>query len=234
LEPDAATPSPSKLLESQNLKYTILEQTQATSAQLTLGATGGCNGVASVTASLNKPLASTLQLNQRVIEISSEFISGTRFRADCVDRGGATPMLGYNFKLWPEVPANKLPDGFDEEKYKGTLCTVSPNFKANWRVTRQDVICKYELKVKRHACELVLVAKKPKMWGLGKQKLSCACNKILQTYMVTLYINHNMSNIATLAESERTLWKDNPKNKLVGLGVHPSNPAFDEASSGTQ
>jgi hypothetical protein len=52
--------------------------------------------------------------------------------------------------------------------------------------------------------------------------------------MVTLYINHNMSNIATLAEFERPLWKDNPKNKLVGLGVHPSSPTFDEASSSTQ
>jgi len=143
-------------------------------------------------------------------------------------------MLGYNFKLWPEVPTNKLPDGFDEEKYKGTLCTVSPNFKANWRVTRQDVICKYELKVKRHACELVLVAKKPKMWGLGKQKLSCACNKILQTYMVTLCILVILLLMKLPLALSNTLCKHNPKNELVGLGVHPSNPAFDEASSGTQ
>jgi hypothetical protein len=43
-----------------------------------------------------------------------------------------------------------------------------------------------------------------------------------------------MSNIETLAEFERPLWKDNPKNELVGLGVHPSSPASDEASSSTE
>ncbi|CAM6038164.1 unnamed protein product [Sphagnum compactum] len=228
LEPDAATPSPSELLGSQNLKDTILEQTQANPAQLTLGMGGGVPGIAS--AKVTTLLASSSKLCQRGTEMPHEFISGTRFRAYRVDRGGARPMLGYYFKLSPDVPTDKLPDGSDED----TLCTVSPNFKANWRVKRQDVICEYELKVKRHACELVLVAGKRKIWELWKQKLSCACNKMLQTYMVTLYINHNMSNIATLAESERTLWKDNPKNKLVGLGVHPSSPAFDEASSSTQ
>jgi hypothetical protein len=87
--------------------------------------------------------------------------------------------------------------------------------------------------VKRHACELVLVAGKRKTWG-WKRNLSCDCNEMLQTYRVTLYINHDMSNIETLAEFQRPLCEDNPKNKLVGLGVPPSSPASGEASSSTQ
>ncbi len=234
LEPDAATPSKSELLGSQILKTTYMEQEQANPFQLTVEATGGAPGIASVKGSVTKPLASTSKLYQRVTEMAHEFISGTRFRANRADKGGPTPKSRYMFKLWPKVPTNKLPNGSDEEKHKGMLCTVSPNFKANWSVMRQD-ICKYELKVKRHACELVLVAGKPKTWwGRGKQNLSCDCNKMLQTYRVTLYINHDMSNIETLAEFERPLWKDNPKNKLVGLGVPPSSPASDEASSSTQ
>ncbi|CAK9265621.1 unnamed protein product [Sphagnum jensenii] len=213
----------------QILKTTYMEQEQANPFQLIVEATGGAPGIASVKGSVTKPLASTSKLYQRVTEMAHEFISGTRFRANCADKGGPTPKSRYMFKLWPKVPTNKLPNGSDEEKHKGMLCTVSPNFKANWSMMRQD-ICKYGLKVKRHACELVLVAGKPKTWwGRGKQNLSCDCNKMLQTYRVTLYINHDMSNIETLAEFERPLWKDNPKNKLVGLGVHPSSPASDEA-----
>jgi hypothetical protein len=108
-------------------------------------------------------------------------------------------MLGYNFKLWAEVPENKLPDLSHKEKYKGMFGTVSPHCTANWSPLNESV-CEYELKVERHARALVLVAEKPKTWWKAKQNLSCVCNEMLQTYRVTLYINHNMSVIETLAE----------------------------------
>ncbi|CAN5962999.1 unnamed protein product [Sphagnum jensenii] len=189
LEPDAATPSKSELLGLQILKTTYMEQEQANPFQLIVEATGGAPGIASVKGSVTKPLASTSKLYQRVTEMAHEFISGTRFRANCADKGGPTPKSRYMFKLWPKVPTNKLPNGSDEEKHKGMLCTVSPNFKANWSMMRQD-ICKYGLKVKRHAFLLLM-------------KLPLALSS--------------------------TLCKHNPKNELVGLGVHPSSPASDEA-----
>ncbi|KAH8936870.1 hypothetical protein BDL97_17G108100 [Sphagnum fallax] len=228
----AAKPSKSELLGSQTLKTSYMEQKQTNPFQFKLKATGGAPGIANVQTSMSKSLASTSK--QTVSEMEYEFISGTRFCANCTDKGGSRPKSRYMFKLWPKVPTNKLPNKSDKVKHTGMLSTVSPNFKANWSVKRQ-VICKYELKVKRHACELVLVAGKPKTWwGQWKQNLSCDRNKMLQTYRVTLYINHKMSNIETLAEFERPLWKDNPKNKLVGLGVRPSSPASDEGSSNTE
>jgi len=234
LEPDAAILSSSEILGSQILKETYMEQVQPLPFKLALELGGGAPGIASGKATLTKSLASTSKLYQRLIELAPEFISGTRF---CVDRGdgvGSTPMLEYDFKLWPEVPTDTLPDGSDMVKHKGMFSTVSPNVKANWTVLSQNV-CQYELEVERHACELVLVAGKPKTWwGRGKQNLSCDCNKMVQTYRVILYINHNMSHIETLAEFERRLWKGNPTNKLVGLGMPPSSPASDEASSSTQ
>jgi len=232
LEPGAARPSKSELLGLEILKRTDMVQEQINPSQLTVEGTGGAPGIASVKFSLYKSLASMLKLNQTMMEMADEFISGTRFCANCVDKGGPTLKSMYTFKLWPEVPTNKLPNGSDKEKYKGMFCTVYPNFKANWSVLRQD-ICKYELEVKRHVCELVLVARIRKRWG-WKQNLSCHCDKMLQTYKVTLYINHDMSNIETLAEFECRLHEGYSKNKLVGLGVPPSNPASDEASSSTQ
>jgi len=224
LERNGAFPSPSKLVGSENLMNSILDQTQTTSSQLTVGATLGYQGTG-VSTSWTNPLAATLQSN--TTEMASEILSGTRFRADCVDGGGPTPTIGYNFKLLGKIPTNKLPNGFDEEKFKGIFCTIYPNFKADWRVMEEKV-CKYELKVKRKTGQYVLIPKKRK-----KQKLSYTCDKMLQTYMVTLFINHNMPNIATLAESE-LLWQDKPRNELVGLNVHPSSSTFHEASSSTQ
>jgi hypothetical protein len=118
-----------------------MEQEQANPFQLTGEATLGAPGIASVKGSATKPLASTSKMYQRVTGMALEFISGTRFRANRADKGGPTPKSSYTFELWPKVPTDKLPNGSDEEKYKGMLSTVSLNFKANWSVKRQD-ICK--------------------------------------------------------------------------------------------
>jgi hypothetical protein len=63
---DAATLYESKLLGTHDLKDTFMEQTQATSSQATFRVTGGFHGFASASTSFTKPLASTLQSNQRV------------------------------------------------------------------------------------------------------------------------------------------------------------------------
>ncbi len=63
---DAATLCKSRSLGTHDLKDTFMEQTQATSSQATFGVTGGFHGFASASASLTKPLASSLQSNQRV------------------------------------------------------------------------------------------------------------------------------------------------------------------------
>jgi hypothetical protein len=58
---------------------------------------------------------------------------------------------------------------------------------------------------------------------------------MLQTYKVTLYINHKMSNIGTLPKfGTDTLSKAYPKNALMELSVDPSGRGSDEASSSTQ
>jgi hypothetical protein len=237
---DAATLCESELLGTHDLKDTFMEQTQATSSQARFGVTGGFHGFASASASFTKPSASTLQSNQRVIERPSEFISGTGFHASCHDEPGPTPTLRYDFNFRPELPTNMFPDGSDQEKYYGMCCTVYPRFKGVWGLLSQDEACKYEFRVERHVCELVCVAQSqwspyPKPWGRGKQKLLCNCNKMLQTYKVTLYINHKMSNIGTLQEfGTDTLWKGNPKNALMELSVDPSGRGSDGASSSTQ
>ncbi|CAM5999824.1 unnamed protein product [Sphagnum balticum] len=190
---------------TRDLKDTLLEQTQATSSQATFGVTGGFHGFASASASFTKPLASTLQSNQRVTEIPSEFISGTGFHPECHDLGGPIPILRYDFNFRPELPTNMFPDGSDQEKYHGMRCTVYPRFEGVWGLLSQDEACKYEFRVERH------------------------------TYKVTLYINHKMSNIGTLQEfGTDTLSKGNPKNALMELSVDPSGRGSDEASSSTQ
>jgi hypothetical protein len=237
---DAATLYESRLLGTHDLKDTFMEQTQATSSQATFGVTGGFHGFASASASFTKPLASTLQSNQRVTEIPSEFVSGTGFHSECHDLGGQTPILRYDFNFRPELLTNMFPDGSDQEKYHGMHCTVYPSFKGVWGFLSQDEACKYKFRVERHVCELVCVAQSlwslnPKTWGQGKQKLLRNCNKMLQTYKVTLYINHKMSNIGTLQEfGTDTLSKGNPKNALMELSVDPSGRGSDEASSSTQ
>ncbi|CAK9868013.1 unnamed protein product [Sphagnum jensenii] len=215
-----------------------MEQTQATSPQATFGVTGGIQGFASASVSLTKPFASTLQSNQRVTEIPSEFISGTGFHASCHDEPSPTPILRYDFNFRLQLPTNMFPDGSDQEKYHGMRCTVYPSFEGVWGSLSQDPECEYKFQVERHVCELVCVDQSPlslnpKTWGQGKQKLSC--NKMLQTYKVTLYINHKMSNIGTLQEfGTDTLSKGNPKNALMELSVDPSGRGSDEASSSTQ
>jgi hypothetical protein len=234
---DAATLYGSRLLGTHDLKDTFMEQTQATSSQATFGVTGGFHGFASASASFTKPLASTLQSNQRVTERPSEYISGTGFQPECHDLGGPTPILRYDFNFRPELPTNMFPDGSDQEKYHGMRCTVYPRFEGVWGLLSQDEACKYEFRVERHVCELVCVDQSlnPKKRGRGKQKPLCNCNTMLQTYKVTLYINHKMSNIGTLPKfGTDTLSKGNPKNALVELSVDPSGRRSDEASSSTQ
>jgi hypothetical protein len=237
---DAATLCGSRLLGTHDLKDTFMEQTQATSSQATLSVTGGFHGFASASASFAKPLASTLQSNQRVTERPSEYISGTGFQPECHDLGGPTPILRYDFNFQPELPTNIFPDGSEQGKYHGMRCTVYPRFEGVWGLLSQDEACKYEFRVERHVCELVCVAQSlwspnPKTWGRGKQKLLCNCNKMLQTYKVTLYINHKMSNTGTLQEfGTDTLWKGKPKNALLELSVDRSGHGSDEASSSTQ
>jgi hypothetical protein len=231
LKLNAARRSPSKLLGSETLKETYMKQEQATPGQLTVGLAGGTPGIGSLQAAWTKLLASKLQSQQITREISLEFIGGSRFLATRADGGGPKPSSKYTFKLWPEIPSNKLPDRSDEENFKGMLCTVSPNFEANWTLLCQDV-CEYELKVERHVRELVLVAGKPKL--LRKQNFSCDCNDMVQTYRVILHINHDMSNIETFEETEVALWEGNPRNKLVELIGHRGDGFLDEASYSTQ
>jgi hypothetical protein len=210
---DAATLCGSSLVGTRDVKDTYMEQTQATSSQATLGVTGGFQGLASASASFTKPLASTLQSNQRVTEIPCEVISGTGFQPECHDHGGPTPILRYDFKFRPELPTNMIPDGSDQEKYHGMRCTVYPRFEGVWGLLSQDEACKYEFRVERHVCELVCVDQSlnPKKRGRGKQKLLCNCNTMLQTYKVTLYINHKMSNIGTLPKFGTDTFKSLPK-----------------------
>ncbi len=158
LRHDAATLCGSSLVGTQDLKDTFMEQTQATSSQATLGVTGGFHGLASASASFTKPLASTLQSNQRVTEIPCEFISGTGFHSECHDLGGPTPILRYDFTFRPELPTDMFPDGSDQKKYHGMRCTVYPSFKGVWGLLSQDEACKYEFRVEWHVCELVCVA----------------------------------------------------------------------------
>ncbi len=232
---DAATLCRSSSVGTRDLKDTFMEQTQATSSQATLGVTGGFHGFASASASFTKPLASTLQSNQRATEIPSEFISGTGFQPECHDHGGPTPILRYDFNFWPKLLTNMFPGESDQEKYHGMCCTVYPSFKGSWGLLSQDEACEYEFRVERHVCELVSVAQSlnPKKRGGGKQKL--LCNTMLQTYKVTLYINHKMSNIGTLQKfGTDTLSKAYPKNALMELRVDPSGRGSDYASSSTQ
>ncbi|CAK9209836.1 unnamed protein product [Sphagnum troendelagicum] len=234
---DAATLCGSSLLGTREAKDTYMEQTQATSSQATIGLTGGFHGFATISASFMKPLLSSLQSNQRVIEIPCEVISGTGFQPECHDLGGPTPILRYDFKFRPELPTNRFPDRPDQKWYDGMRCTVYPHFKGIWGLLSEDEECKYELRVERHVCELVCVDQslKPKKWSRGKQKLLCNCNTMLQTYKVTLYINHKMSNIETLPEfGTDTLSKAYPKNAFMKLSVDPSVCGSHYASSSTQ
>jgi hypothetical protein len=217
-----------------------MEQTQATCPQATFGVTAGFHSFVSASASLTKPFKSTVQSNQRMTEIPSEFISGTGFHASCHNKLGPMPILRYDFNFRPQLPTNMFPDGSDQEKYDGMRRTVYPSFEGVWGLLSQDSECEYKFQVERHVCELVCVAQSPfslnpKTWVRGKQKLSCNCNKMLQTYKVTLLINHKMSDIGTLQESGKDiLSKDNPKNALVELLVDPSGRGPDGASSSTQ
>jgi len=236
----AATLCGSSLVGTRDAKDTYMEQRQATSSQATIEVTGGFHGLASASASVTKPLTSTLQSNQRVREIPCEVISGTGFQGKCHDHSGATPILRYDFKFRPELPTNMFPDRSDQEKYHGMCCTVYPRFEGVWGLLSEDEVCKYEFRVERHVFELVSVARSPwslnpKTWGRGKQKLLCNCNTMLQTYKTTLYINHKMSNIGTLPKfGTDTLSEGNPKNALVELSVDPNGRRSDEASSSTQ
>ncbi|CAM5999247.1 unnamed protein product [Sphagnum balticum] len=250
MKPGAATPLPSELLGSRTVKDTMSEQTHTSPSQLEIEGKAGCSHLLSGEVSWTS--ASNVHGKEKVRVGVSNFIGDTRFRADCVYGGGETPMIAYNFKLCPEISTDKLPDSCDEENRKGSVCTVFPHFKADWTVTSEEV-CEYELKVKRHACELVLVTEKP-TWveqlvemipvplvGMIPVPLvgmipvpSCTCNEMLQTYSVRLHINQRMSNIATLAEPGRPLCKNHPSNNLIGINKPPNRPAIGEASSRTQ
>ncbi|CAK9868011.1 unnamed protein product [Sphagnum jensenii] len=233
MKPLAATPTPSELLGSEKVKNTMSEQTQTSPSQFEAKGKVGCSNLSAAVSWIS---TSDVRGEEKVREGVSNFIGDTRFRADCVDGGGKTPMIAYNFKLCPEIPKDKLPDSCDEENRKGSVCTVFPHFKADWIVTSVG-ICEYELNVERHACELVSVTeKKPTyMEWVGKEpEPSCTCKEMLQTYSVRLHINHSMSNIATPAEPGRPLCIDHPSNNLIGINEPPSSPAFDESSSRTQ
>jgi len=234
MKPRAATPLPSELLGSRTVKDTMSEQTHTSPSQLEIEGKAGCCNLLSGLVSWTP--ASNAHGKEKVRVGVSNFIGDTRFRADCVYGGGETPMIAYNFKLCPEISTDKLPDSCDEENRKGSVCTVFPHFKADWTVTCEEV-CEYELKVKRHACELVLVTEKPtrfqQLVGM-KPEPSCTCKEMWQTYSVRLHINQNMSNVATVAEPGRPLCQNHPSNNLIGINEPPSIPAFGEVSSRTQ
>ncbi|CAK9211387.1 unnamed protein product [Sphagnum troendelagicum] len=234
LQPGAATLFRSGLRGAQDGKEIFMEQTQATTPQAKVGVTGGFHGFVSGSASLTMPFASRLESNQRVIEIPSQFISGTGFHASCHDVPGPTPSLSYGFKFRPRLPTNRFPDGSDQDKYHGMRCTVNPSFEGVWDRLSQDRECKYKFQVERNVCELVRVHQSQR-FRRGKQKHSCNCNVMWQRYEVTLLINHTMLDIGPLQESGMdVLCQDNPENTLVKLRLNPSGRGSDEASSSTQ
>jgi hypothetical protein len=213
-----------------------MEQTQATSSQATLALTGGV-GFASGSASVTKPLASTLQLNQRMIETSCEVISGTGFQPVCHSHGGESPVLTYDFNFRPQMlSTNEFPDESDQDKYNGMRCTVYPCCQDVWGLLSEDEACEYEFRVRRHVFELVcdeesLNSKKRNR----EEKRLCTCNTMLHTYNVRLYINHKMSNIGTLPKcGTDTLSRTDPENALMILVVDRSVRGSDYASSSAQ
>jgi hypothetical protein len=238
LRPGAATLSESSLLGTKDLKDIFTEQTQATCPEAKFGVTAGYHKFVQASGSVALPFKSTLKSNQRMTEMPSEFISGTGFHASCYDKPGPMPMLRYAFDFRPQLPPNMLPDGPDQEKYDGMRCTVYPSFEGVW-IALKDTECEYMLQVERHVCELVvaqsLSSLNPMTRAGGKEKLSCNCNSMSQTYKVKLLINHQMLGIGTLQVSGKDLLtKDKPKNTLLEILLDDSGHGPDGASSSTQ
>jgi hypothetical protein len=233
LEREAAVLAPSKLLDAEDVKVTDMEQEQTIPSKVDLKLRGGPKGIISGEVGWTKSLAPTLKLVQTAKEMPLQFIKGTRFCVDLSDEGGSTPMLKYNCKFWPEVPENEIPDGSHKDKYKSMFGSVNPHCTANWSLLNESV-CRYELKVERHARELVLDAEIPVPWYRRKENPTLTSNEMLQKYSVILYINHNVSIIETLAKFDHHLWKNYPRNELVGLNMHPGTPFSVKAPFNTQ
>jgi len=219
LEDNAATLLEYSAGGTVDLKNMETKQTQATCSQATYKATVGHRSIASASASLTKPSASTLESSQRMMERPAEYISGTQFKPHCHVDTGPKPNLTYAFNFQPELPKDKFPDGCNQEHYQGMCSTVCPRLEGVWGMLSEVDDCEYELRVQRDVCELVCDEQykwslNPKYWRTGKQKLVCDCNEMVQKYKVKLYINHKMSNIETLEESV-TLSRINPKNVLM-------------------
>ncbi len=158
LEHDSATYAGSPILGTREFKNMFVEmrQAQATSSQVTLGVIGGCNNVASASASFAGPVKSTLESSQCMMEM--HFMTTARFLAECYDEGGPKPIARVSFKFCLELPTNKFPDEREQEKYHGMFCTVCPNSKGSWMFLDQNEACTYKFQVERHVCKIIFVA----------------------------------------------------------------------------
>jgi hypothetical protein len=172
---------------------------------------------------LGKPTTTISTPQEDSIETPTEHIHGG-FLAQNTSEYGARHRLSYDFVYQNPPKDIKDTQGNNRSMYLNTgMChTVNPSINGTWDDLNDEVASEYEFRAQREVCELTKDV---------RSKKKSQMKKLLQIYVMKLYINHKMTHIEKLVDT--TLTRRPDKCELVGVDTLPLIHS-DRASSSAQ